>query len=64
MNNKGLLINAIILRLNEQIIESNKKLCAENLHSEQAPLHGGDLFLKLALLSEPDIQEIARAAGI
>lgn len=62
--NKAIIINAIILRLNEALRAKNKKLCEGNLHSDQTPLHGFDMFLKLAFLPEPKLFEIAKAAGI
>lgn len=61
---KGILINAIISKLNEHIKSENKELCAKNLYSEQKPLHGGDMFFKLAFMSDEAISKIATACGI
>jgi len=61
---KAILIDSIMSKLNEVLRERNKKLCANNLHSEQIPLHGSDMFFKLAFLSETKLHEIAKAAGL
>lgn len=61
---KGAMINMIISGLNEQIKKENKKLCAQNLYSWQKPLHGADMFLKLAYMNDSDLEKIAKACGI
>lgn len=61
---KGILINAIILSLNEQVKKENKRLCEQHLYSQQKPLHGGDMFFKLAFMGDEAIQKIAAACGV
>lgn len=61
---KGLLIGAIIDKLNDRIREKNAELREQNLYSEQSPLHGGEMFLKLAFAHDDDILKIAAACGI
>ncbi len=64
MNSKVILINAIILRLNEELTKMNKLLVQENLHSEQKPHHGIDTFISLIYKTDAEINTIAKAAGI
>ena len=61
---KGILINHIINILNERIIKENKELCSNNLHSQQKPIHGSDMWITLAFMSDKEIKEIAKACGI
>ena len=61
---KAILINAIISKLNEHIKSENKELCAKNLYTEQKPLHGGEMFFKLAFMSDEAISKIAAACGL
>jgi hypothetical protein len=56
---KGIIINSIIGELNESIKKENRKLCEQNLHSNQKAFHGFDMFMKLAFLSDSKILEIA-----
>lgn len=63
-SNKAIIINAIIYRLNELIAIDNKRLCEQNLHYKQKPLHGGDMFFTLAFLDDHELSKIASAAGI
>jgi len=61
---KGILINKIIHAMNEQVKKENKELCKNNLHSMQKPLHGGDMFFKLAYMKNIDVNKIATACGV
>lgn len=61
---KAILINGIINTLNEQLKKKNEELCAKNLHSMQKPLHGADMFFKLAFMSDEVLQKIASACGL
>ena len=61
---KCILINAIIRTLNNHLERVNKKLCAENLNSEQKPLHGEEMFIKLAYADEIEINKIAVTCGL
>jgi len=60
----GILIGAIMTRLNANIRAQNKRLAAENLHWNQKPLHGADTFFKLAYMSDSEIRKIAVACGL
>lgn len=61
---KGILINAIIGVLNSKIRRENRELCAKNLHSQQKPLHGADMFFQLAYMKDDEIQHVAQACGL
>ena len=61
---KAIFINQIINVLNERIIKENKELCSNNLHSQQKPIHGSDMWITLAFMSDKEIKEIAKACGI
>ncbi len=61
---KGSLIRNIINILNEGIERDNENLRSGNLYSDQKPYHGGDMFLKLAYMSDDQIKKIAAACGI
>lgn len=61
---KGILINSIISKLNDCIRQDNKNLVEHNLHSEQKPLHGAEMFFKLAYMSDEVIKEIAKNCGV
>lgn len=63
-SNKGIYIQHIINTLNDKIKADNKILCGENRCIEQKPLHGGDMFLKLAFMSDENIDKIVKAAGL
>jgi hypothetical protein len=61
---KAILIDQIINKINEQIIKENKELCYNNLHSQQKPLHGSDMWITLVFKNDEEIKEIAKACGI
>ncbi len=61
---KGSFIRNIINTLNERIEADNKVLREYNSYSDQKPYHGGDMFLRLAYMSDDQIKEIAAACGI
>lgn len=61
---KGILIWGIINKLNECVIRENKKLCETNLFDQQKPLHGGEMFFKLAFLDDSAIEQISSACGL
>jgi len=64
LERKGILIKGIINALNDEVKRKNEKLCNQNLHSEQTPLHGGDMFFKLAFMNDDAISEIAKKCGL
>ena len=61
---KGILINGVINTLNEEIRKENKELCRQNLHSQQKPLLGGDMFFRLAFMTDEQIKNIVTACGL
>ena len=61
---KGILINAIMITLNNIIKRKNKELTKHNLYLDQKPLHGSDMFFKLAFMSDSDIKKIATSCGL
>ena len=63
-SDKGIYINHIINTLNDKIKSDNKILCSQNRHSEQTAIHGGDMFFKLAFMSDKQINKIAKACGL
>ena len=62
--NRGVLVNSIILRMNEIIAAKNKELCNHNLYADQLPRLGFDTFIQLAFLSDKELDKITKAAGI
>jgi len=61
---RALLINTIINTLNSAIKDKNAELCQHNLHQNQVPLHGFDMLLKLAVLTDSELLTIAKASGL
>ena len=61
---KGIIINGIINVLNEQLKKKNKEHCEANCYWLQEPLHGADMFFKLAFLEDEEIKKIAKACGL
>ena len=62
---KGIIINGIINTLNEQLKKKNQELVKKtNSYILQEPLHGADMFFKLAFLEDEEIKEIAKACGL
>lgn len=64
MQNKAILIRSIINKLNESVINKNKKLSLDNLHYKQTKIHGMDMFLRLSFMTDKKINDIAKACGI
>lgn len=56
---KALLINAICNYLQDQIAIGNKVLCQQNLWDQQKPFDYGDMWLRLAFMSDEAIKQIA-----
>lgn len=63
-NLKGLLIGGIINVLNDAIRADNELLCKANLHIDQKPLHGSDMFFKLASIDDCELDRIAKGCGL
>jgi hypothetical protein len=63
-NLKGVLINGIISALNDNLRRKNKELCQQNLYTEQTPLHGAEMFFKLAYMKDSDLNKIAKGVGL
>lgn len=61
---KSLTIRGIIYILNEHLKQKNERLCQQNLYDEQIPLHGDEMFLKLAFMSDQEIVTIANKCGL
>uniref|UniRef100_A0A6M3LW17 Uncharacterized protein n=1 Tax=viral metagenome TaxID=1070528 RepID=A0A6M3LW17_9ZZZZ len=61
---KRILITGIIDVLNEKLKQENSRLCKQNLFSEQRPLHGGNMFFKLAYMDDKALIKIASACGL
>jgi len=61
---RAILINSIISIMNGPIKEKNKRLCEANLYDQQIPLHGANMFFKLAFLTDEQLNEIAKACGL
>ena len=57
--NKSILINAIINYLSEENKKRNKKLCSENIFSDQKAFDAGDMFLTLAFMPDDELNKIA-----
>jgi len=62
--NRKTIINSIIRALNDVIKKKNAELCRHNLHDQQTPLHGFDMFFKLANISDRKLKKIAAECGI
>ena len=56
---KGILISAILGYLKDKIVTSNKGLCGQNLWDQQKPFDAGEMFFKLAFMSDDDLKIIA-----
>ena len=61
---RGIMTNAIIARMNEQVKKENVRLSEQKQFQRQKPLHGMDLFLQMANLDDYAIQSLAAACGV
>ena len=61
---KSVIAGSIVNLLNEQVKKKNKKLCEENMHEKQTPLHGFEMLLNLTIISDSELNEIAKCAGV
>jgi len=59
IKNKGILISAIINYLGENVKKKNHKLASENLLDPQEKFDAGDMFFKLAFMSDSEVERIA-----
>jgi hypothetical protein len=56
---KGILISAIIGRLEEQNKKRNADLCKQNLFSDQKAFDRGAMFFTLAFMADDEFNKIA-----
>lgn len=61
---KAIIANSVIGRLNDVVIKRNKQLCRENLHYKQTPLHGFGMFIDLMAMDDDKFNEIAKLTGV
>jgi hypothetical protein len=64
IQDKGIIANAVIINLNEAVKAKNKKLCSENLHDQQIPLHGFSMLMDLMSMDDTEFNRIAKLAGV
>lgn len=57
MKDKGLKINVIVNHLRDKIKADNKKLCKQNLHSEQKAFDAGEAALVLMFRTDKEINK-------